>query len=76
MLSLTICAVKIFRSFLGNLEICGDFSFSPMFSYGTLCCRVLQVEGNDKYVYGPPFLMLLHPALGPLWEVTRQKVSS
>lgn len=38
---------------------------------------VLQIEGNDKYVdSGPPFLILLHPALGPLWEITRQKVSS
>lgn len=36
----------------------------------------MQVEGNDKYVdSGPPFLIFLHPALGPLWEVTRQKVS-
>ncbi|XP_022746783.1 UTP--glucose-1-phosphate uridylyltransferase 3, chloroplastic-like isoform X2 [Durio zibethinus] len=33
-----------------------------------------QVEGNDKYVDSrPPFLIFLHPALGPLWEVTRQK---
>ncbi|KAJ6357523.1 hypothetical protein OIU78_005384 [Salix suchowensis] len=33
-----------------------------------------QIEGNDKYVEsGPPFLIFLHPALGPLWEVTRQK---
>ncbi|XP_034906978.1 UTP--glucose-1-phosphate uridylyltransferase 3, chloroplastic isoform X2 [Populus alba] len=33
-----------------------------------------QIEGNDKYVdSGPPFLIFLHPALGPLWEVTRQK---
>lgn len=37
---------------------------------------MLQIESNDKYLYsGPPFLILLHPALGPLWEVTRQKVS-
>lgn len=36
----------------------------------------LQVEGNDRYVNsGPPFLIFLHPSLGPLWEVTRQKVS-
>lgn len=35
----------------------------------------MQVEGNDKYVdSGPPFLIFLHPALGPLWEVPRQKV--
>ncbi|CAK7325899.1 unnamed protein product [Dovyalis caffra] len=33
-----------------------------------------EIEGNDKYVdHGPPFLIFLHPALGPLWEVTRQK---
>ncbi|PON86562.1 UTP--glucose-1-phosphate uridylyltransferase family [Trema orientale] len=32
-----------------------------------------EIEGNDRYVSGPPFLILLHPALGPLWEVTRQK---
>ncbi|XP_022746788.1 UTP--glucose-1-phosphate uridylyltransferase 3, chloroplastic-like isoform X5 [Durio zibethinus] len=33
-----------------------------------------EVEGNDKYVDSrPPFLIFLHPALGPLWEVTRQK---
>lgn len=38
--------------------------------------HIIQVEGNDKYVdSGPPFLIFLHPALGPLWEVTRQKVS-
>ncbi|PIM98586.1 UTP--glucose-1-phosphate uridylyltransferase [Handroanthus impetiginosus] len=39
-------------------------------------CRITipQVEGNEKYVNsGPPYLILLHPALGPLWEVTRQK---
>ncbi|KAL0341249.1 UNVERIFIED_CONTAM: UTP--glucose-1-phosphate uridylyltransferase 3, chloroplastic [Sesamum radiatum] len=33
-----------------------------------------QVQGNEEYVNsGPPYLILLHPALGPLWEVTRQK---
>ncbi|KAH7656760.1 UTP--glucose-1-phosphate uridylyltransferase protein [Dioscorea alata] len=33
-----------------------------------------KVEDNIKYLQsGPPFLILLHPALGPLWEVTRQK---
>ncbi|GLT92937.1 hypothetical protein SLE2022_107470 [Rubroshorea leprosula] len=33
-----------------------------------------EIEGNDKYVNsGPPYLIFLHPALGPLWEVTRQK---
>ncbi|CAH9121476.1 unnamed protein product [Cuscuta epithymum] len=36
--------------------------------------RIPQIEGDDKYVAaGPPFLVLLHPALGPLWEVIRQK---
>ncbi|KAK4792547.1 hypothetical protein SAY86_022982 [Trapa natans] len=35
-----------------------------------------EIEGNDKYLHSPPpFLVLLHPALGPLWEVTRQKFS-
>ncbi|KAL3652255.1 UTP--glucose-1-phosphate uridylyltransferase 3, chloroplastic [Castilleja foliolosa] len=33
-----------------------------------------KVEVNEEYVNsGPPYLILLHPALGPLWEVTRQK---
>ncbi|PQQ16998.1 UTP--glucose-1-phosphate uridylyltransferase 3 chloroplastic [Prunus yedoensis var. nudiflora] len=33
-----------------------------------------EIESNEKYLSsGPPFLILLHPALGPLWEVTRQK---
>ncbi|KAF5201789.1 Utp--glucose-1-phosphate uridylyltransferase 3 protein [Thalictrum thalictroides] len=33
-----------------------------------------QIEDNEKYFHsGPPFIILLHPALGPLWEVTRQK---
>lgn len=33
-----------------------------------------EIESNEKYLNsGPPFLILLHPALGPLWEVTRQK---
>ncbi|EXC04704.1 UDP-sugar pyrophospharylase [Morus notabilis] len=36
--------------------------------------KLPEIEGNDKYVdSGPPFLILLHPALGPLWEITRQK---
>ncbi|XP_038723026.1 UTP--glucose-1-phosphate uridylyltransferase 3, chloroplastic isoform X2 [Tripterygium wilfordii] len=36
--------------------------------------RLPKIEGNDKYVdSGPPYLILLHPALGPIWEVTRQK---
>ncbi|XP_023732093.1 UTP--glucose-1-phosphate uridylyltransferase 3, chloroplastic [Lactuca sativa] len=40
------------------------------------CCdiKLPEIEGNDKYANsGPPYLILLHPALGPLWEVTRQK---
>lgn len=37
----------------------------------------MQIGSNDVYAdSGPPYLILLHPALGPLWEVTRQKVSS
>lgn len=37
---------------------------------------VVQIESNDKYANsGPPYHILLHPALGPLWEVTSQKVS-
>lgn len=33
-----------------------------------------KVEDNSCYLYsGPPFLIFLHPALGPLWEVVRQK---
>lgn len=43
----------------------------------TLINYVVQIEGNDKYAdSGPPYLIFLHPALGPLWEVTRQKVIS
>jgi hypothetical protein len=35
-----------------------------------------QIGADANYVdSGPPFLILLHPALGPLWEVTRQKVT-
>nr|ATG70735.1 UGP3 UDP-glucose pyrophosphorylase 3 [Juniperus oxycedrus] len=33
-----------------------------------------KVEDNTLYLNsGPPFLVFLHPALGPLWEVIRQK---
>ncbi|KAJ4827906.1 UTP--glucose-1-phosphate uridylyltransferase 3, chloroplastic [Turnera subulata] len=33
-----------------------------------------KIESNEKYANcGPPFLIFLHPALGPLWEVTKQK---
>ncbi|CAN8254491.1 unnamed protein product [Cochlearia groenlandica] len=36
--------------------------------------KLPMIETNDKYVDSPPpYLILLHPALGPLWEVTRQK---
>ncbi|MFS7958244.1 putative UTP--glucose-1-phosphate uridylyltransferase [Helianthus anomalus] len=36
--------------------------------------KLPEIESNDKYVdSGPPYIILLHPALGPLWEVTRQK---
>ncbi|XP_073296940.1 UTP--glucose-1-phosphate uridylyltransferase 3, chloroplastic [Primulina huaijiensis] len=36
--------------------------------------EIPKVEGNEVYVdSGPPFLIFLHPALGPLWEVTKQK---
>ncbi|GKC52559.1 UTP--glucose-1-phosphate uridylyltransferase 3, chloroplastic, partial [Tanacetum coccineum] len=36
--------------------------------------KLPEIESNDKYAdSGPPYLILLHPALGPLWEVTRQK---
>ncbi|KAF2319152.1 hypothetical protein GH714_013602 [Hevea brasiliensis] len=41
----------------------------------SLCdIELAKVEGNDRYVNsGPPFIIFLHPSLGPLWEVTRQK---
>ncbi|KDO68902.1 hypothetical protein CISIN_1g002690mg [Citrus sinensis] len=46
-------------------------------AYDILCqCHIKlpEIEGNDKYIDdGPPYLILLHPALGLLWEVTRQK---
>ncbi|XP_073224587.1 UTP--glucose-1-phosphate uridylyltransferase 3, chloroplastic isoform X2 [Cicer arietinum] len=36
--------------------------------------KLPKIEADQNYVdSGPPFLILLHPALGPLWEVTRQK---
>ncbi|KAL2903158.1 UTP--glucose-1-phosphate uridylyltransferase 3 chloroplastic [Bienertia sinuspersici] len=40
------------------------------------CCniKIPEVGGNENYVKsGPPYLIFLHPALGPLWEVSRQK---
>ncbi|XP_052198869.1 UTP--glucose-1-phosphate uridylyltransferase 3, chloroplastic [Diospyros lotus] len=46
-------------------------------AYDLLChcgIKIPKIEDNDKYAdSGPPFLIFLHPALGPLWEVTRQK---
>lgn len=51
------------------LKLCSVILFSLL--------RIMQIEDNDQYVNsGPPFLIFLHPALGPLWEVTRQKVHS
>lgn len=42
----------------------------------TVFSHIVKIEGNDKYIDdGPPYLILLHPALGLLWEVTRQKVN-
>ncbi|KAL4350105.1 hypothetical protein HN51_031179 [Arachis hypogaea] len=36
--------------------------------------RLPEIEANENYVNSePPLLILLHPALGPLWEITRQK---
>ncbi|KAF3786957.1 hypothetical protein EJ110_NYTH24223 [Nymphaea thermarum] len=36
--------------------------------------KMPEVADNVHYLHSvPPFLILLHPALGPLWEVTRQK---
>ncbi|KAL1808974.1 hypothetical protein ACET3Z_025964 [Daucus carota] len=38
--------------------------------------KIPEIGDNDKYAdSGPPYLIFLHPALGPLWEVTRQKFS-
>ncbi|KAG0557572.1 hypothetical protein KC19_11G141300 [Ceratodon purpureus] len=40
-------------------------------------CGVTMPEmlGNHCYVdNGPPFIVLLHPALGPIWDVVRQKI--
>jgi len=40
-------------------------------------CGVIMPEmlGNHCYVdNGPPFIVLQHPALGPLWDVIRQKI--
>ncbi|XP_074287197.1 UTP--glucose-1-phosphate uridylyltransferase 3, chloroplastic isoform X2 [Silene latifolia] len=36
--------------------------------------KLPEVGGNENYIEsGPPYLIFLHPALGPLWEVSRQK---
>lgn len=36
--------------------------------------KIPEVGDNEQYIEsGPPYLILLHPALGPLWEVARQK---
>ncbi|XP_077215330.1 UDP-glucose pyrophosphorylase 3 [Tasmannia lanceolata] len=36
--------------------------------------KIPKIQDNKKYFQtGPPLLILLHPALGPLWEVSRQK---
>ncbi|KAL5710087.1 UTP--glucose-1-phosphate uridylyltransferase 3 [Ranunculus cassubicifolius] len=41
----------------------------------SLCdITIPKIEDNESYFdSSPPFLILLHPALGPLWDVTRQK---
>ncbi|CAA6654719.1 unnamed protein product [Spirodela intermedia] len=36
--------------------------------------EIPKIGDNNNYLHsGPPFFILLHPALGPLWDVTRQK---
>ncbi|XP_068669032.1 UTP--glucose-1-phosphate uridylyltransferase 3, chloroplastic-like [Aristolochia californica] len=36
--------------------------------------KIPKIGDNSKYLNtGPTFIILLHPALGPLWEVSRQK---
>ncbi|XP_042384775.1 UTP--glucose-1-phosphate uridylyltransferase 3, chloroplastic isoform X1 [Zingiber officinale] len=36
--------------------------------------QIPRIKDNSKYIHsGPPFLIFLHPALGPVWQVTRQK---
>lgn len=33
-----------------------------------------MVQDNSEYMHsGPPFLIFLHPALGPFWDIIRQK---
>ncbi|KAF0923828.1 hypothetical protein E2562_007690 [Oryza meyeriana var. granulata] len=37
--------------------------------------KVPKVKDNSEYLRcGPPFLIFLHPALGPFWDIIRQKV--
>lgn len=42
------------------------------------CHFILQIKDNSDYLdyEPPPFLIFLNPALGPLWQITRQKVLS
>ncbi|GJM88851.1 hypothetical protein PR202_ga05423 [Eleusine coracana subsp. coracana] len=36
--------------------------------------EVPEVKDNSEYLHsGPPFLIFLHPALGPFWDIIRQK---
>lgn len=50
--------------------------FIATFGYSCYVFSLWQIEADENYIdSGPPFLILLHPALGPLWEVTRQKVT-
>ncbi|RLM98731.1 uncharacterized protein C2845_PM06G18930 [Panicum miliaceum] len=36
---------------------------------------VPMVKDNSEYLHsGPPFLIFLHPALGPFWDIIRQKL--
>ncbi|KAG8085859.1 hypothetical protein GUJ93_ZPchr0010g10262, partial [Zizania palustris] len=36
--------------------------------------EVPKVKDNSEYLHsGPPFLIFLHPALGPFWDIIRQK---
>ncbi|MCO5573851.1 hypothetical protein L7F22_027626 [Adiantum nelumboides] len=34
-----------------------------------------EMESTECYLeFGPPFIALLHPAIGPLWSITQQKI--
>ncbi|KAJ1263295.1 hypothetical protein BS78_09G172500 [Paspalum vaginatum] len=36
--------------------------------------KIPMVKDNSEYLHsGPPFLIFLHPALGPFWDIIRQK---